>query len=811
MIRCRSRLLLGVAGLAAFASFGTAQAQDAGATVLQEIDVIGTTPIGGDGLDRDKVPANVTSLTNDDLRGASSSAIADGVARKTPGVSLSDQQGNPFSKDFFFRGFVASPQNGVPQGLAVYANGVRQNEAFGDTVNFDQIPEVAVDRADLFTNNPVFGLNALGGALNLTLKSGFTYQDTEMEFKAGSYGRFEGSGQWGKQVGDWAAYLAIEGQRERGFRDFSASNTKKLYGDIGYKAEAAEIHLNLTLADTHLGVVGPTPTELLERNGRGAVYTGPQTTDNSLAQLNLTGKFDVTDLWSVQSNVYYRRFKQSHVDGNDTDVEPCEAPGDPTLLCLGADDVIDPATGANPAANDPRLLVIDRRTGLPVPVSVLGGAQQGSIERTFTTSNTVGGTAQATNTGALFDRPNHFVVGASYDHGWTDFRGASELAIIPPDLQVTGLGIPYYTTFPGGILPSDVKTKNDYLGIYVTDTLDVTDQLSATVGGRLNYARIQLRDQSAISAVPAGAGIDGVHNFTRFNPMAGLTYKVTPTMTAYGSYSESNRAPTPLELGCADPAQPCQLEGFLVSDPPLKQVVTRTAELGLRGNEKPSFGGVLNWKAGVYYAVNTNDIITVPSALTGRGYFQNAGQTRRMGVELSADYQTDTWAIYGNYALVDATFRNDLRLGSPNNPNAGGLGNIRVHSGDHLPAIPEHQGKLGVEYRFTPQWTVGTDVVAMGGQYLVGDENNSNKKLHPYIAFNGHTSYQVTEQIRVFGEVNNIFNTKYSTYGTFFDNSDIPFLGLNGSRSITPAQPRSFYGGIAYKFGAEAPPVLAAK
>ncbi len=30
---------------------------------------------------------------------------------------------------------------GTPQGLAVYQNGVRINEVFGDTVNWDLIPE----------------------------------------------------------------------------------------------------------------------------------------------------------------------------------------------------------------------------------------------------------------------------------------------------------------------------------------------------------------------------------------------------------------------------------------------------------------------------------------------------------------------------------------------------------------------------------------------------------------------------------------------------------------------------------------------
>ncbi len=812
MARRRSQLLLGTAvGLAAFGSLGAALAQD-GATPLEGIEVIGTSPLGGDGLDKDKVPANVTSLSSSDLSGGTQLSVTEAIARKSPSVSLSDVQGNPYFKDLYFRGFVASPLNGTPQGIAVYQNGVRQNEAFGDTVNFDLIPEIAIDRADIWTNNPVFGLNALGGALNLKMKNGFTYQGLETEFMAGSFGKFSGKAQWGQQFGNWATYLALEGERDGGWRDYSKSNVKRVYGDVGYKGDDAEIHLNFSLADTNLGVVGPTPRELLERGGRDAVYTGPQTTDNKAGQINLTGDFDLGSNWSLQTNAYYRQMKQKHVDGNDTDVRPCE--DNPALLCLEADDIIDPATGKNPDDDDPRLIVRDKN-GNAVGTPDGFAERPGSIERSQTNSHTIGGTAQATNTGELFGKTNHFIVGVSYDHGWTDFKGDSELGIIPDNLQVIGTGIKYHTTFPGGILPTDVSTRNDYLGLYLSDTLDITDRLSATIGGRLNYAHITLKDHSPFFNVdangnPVGAGIDGSHNFTRFNPMAGLTYKITPEMTAYAGYSEANRAPTPLELGCADPSNPCQLEGFLVSDPPLKQVVTRTGEIGLRGHTTPGFGGLLNWKVGAYLAYNSNDILTIPSPLTGRGYFKNAGDTQRAGIELSADYQTDTWAIYANYAYIDATFRKKVTLGSPNNHDSD-RGDIFIKKGDHLPAIPAHQAKIGAAYRITPAVTVGGDMIYNSSQYFVGDESNQNKKLPGYVVFNANASWQVTDQIRVFGMVDNIFNNKYATYGTFYDNDDIEFLELNGSRTVTPARPRGFYGGIAYKFAASAAPVLVTK
>jgi iron complex outermembrane receptor protein len=835
-------LLLGTAGLATFASLGAAMAQDGGAIALEEIEVIGTTPLGGDGLDRDKVPANVRTILGDALRTGNTPTIQEGVSPTTPSLSVSDVTGNPFNKELSFRGFQSSPTIGVAQGIAVYQNGVRINEALGDTVNFDLIPSVAIDRTDIWTNNPVFGLNALGGALSFQTKNGFTFQGLETEFQAGSFGRFEGSAQWGVQSGNWAGYLALEGARDGGWRDYSASNLKRVFGDIGYKTDSAEVHLNFTYADTKLGVVGPTPVELLDQRRRN-VYTGDQVSKNEMGMLNLQGKFDVTDAWSIQSNLYYRKYNRDGVDGNDTDARPCPDDGPYAgFLCLEGDDFGFDDREANEPQNADRLVLRDpvtkrpiRNTFYPDDEDDFGpGSTPGSIERSRIRADTAGGTFQATNESEFFGRKNHFVVGASYDYGKTDFQGWSELCWIPANLQCIGTGQEYYATIPGGIVPVDITARNHYIGLYATDTLDLTDRLSATIGARWNYAKVTIKDHGVLfpleedGVTRAGAGLDTKSKFDRLNPMAGLTYKITPEITGFVSYSEANRAPTPLELGCSDPNVPCPLEATLVADPPLKQVVTRTGEAGFRGAHNLGWAA-LNWSAGVYQANNTDDILNVPSNIAGRSYFQNVGKTRRQGLELAVQLNAEKWAFYANYAYVDATFRKAINLNSPNSPAAEPgeddddddlvaarlaplePGQIAVRKGDRLTGIPDHQLKFGGAYRVTPQWTLGADAVIMAGQYYVGDESNQNKKLPGYAVFNVNTSYQVTEQFKIFGGIKNLFDKKYATYGTFFDDDDIGFLGLSDSRSITPARPLSLYAGVNFKFGAEAAPVLVTK
>ena len=84
--------------------------------------------------------------------------------------------------------------------------------------------------------------------------------------------------------------------------------------------------------------------------------------------------------------------------------------------------------------------------------------------------------------------------------------------------------------------------------------------------------------------------------------------------------SEANRIPTPLELGCSNPQKPCLLEGFLVSDPPLQQVVAKTVEAGFRGSINAGSGRG-DWKLGLFHTDSQNDIIQVASALQGRGVF----------------------------------------------------------------------------------------------------------------------------------------------------------------------------------------------
>src|SRR5215204_2021327 len=748
---------------------------------LRRVFVYPTAPTttASSGMDVDKVPASVNAVGAGQIARTGSLNIADALQQQVPGIIISDTTGNPFQPDIQFRGFTASPVVGTPQGLAVYQNGVRVNEAFGDSVNWDLIPTAAIRSVTVVTNNPAFGLNALGGAVNVLMKNGFNYQGAEINTMGGSFGRIQSSAQWGKQIDNFSVYGALEGLRDGGFRNFSESKVRRFYGDVGYKTDSSEFHLNMGVASNNFGAAATVPVELLQ-NYWGATYTTPQTTANRVGYVNLTGKVEVTPTWTIDGSAHVRAFQHKTVDGNPTATQPCAFPND-TLLCFNDDSSF--ANGVN---------------GVPIVNPFPTDAVLGQIDRTTTSSVTTGATLQAANTDQLFGHNNQFMVGTSIDSGVTRFGASAELGTIGSNYVVSGSGIflgPSGT--PVSIGPVSLRATNRYTGLYALDTFDVTDAFSITGGGRFNHASVVLQDQ-------IGTDLNGSHTFSRFNPTIGGTYKITPELTAYAGYSEANRAPTPLELACADPARPCIIGAFLISDPPLKQVVSRTVEAGFRGTKELNIG-TLGWKVGAFRATNADDILAIPvPELQGFGYFQNVGRTRRQGIEAQVNLTTKTLQLYASYTLVDARFLNALQLGS-HSPFADESGNVQILPGNRIPAIPRNRVKLGIDYSITDAFKVGGDALFVGSQYFVGDESNQTPRLPGYSVFNLHASYQINKTFQIYGRVDNILDNRYATYGTFFARDDVPNFANGGApftdpRSVSPAQPRAIYAGLKATF-----------
>ncbi|SFL65582.1 TonB-dependent receptor [Methylorubrum salsuginis] len=826
----RSALLVSVALLP---GVGHAQQQ----VTLDEISVVATTPVGagtasppatpangpalplpspaeprlrGGAQPLYKIPSTVESVTAADLEtDRATGNVVTTLARRTPGLNISDAQGNSNRVDINYRGFTASPVQGVPQGLAVYQNGVRINEAFGDIVQFDLIPPSAIQRIDVVTGNPVFGLNALGGAINVQMKNGFTWQGTEVTALGGSDGRIAGGLQHGQISGPFSFYFNGDGLNDRGWRYESPSTIGRIYTDLGYRAQDSEFHVIGAFARTFFGAASAAPVDFTHVDPR-AIFTFPQTTTTQMGTLQVTGRVDLSPTWDLSGNAYFRRFSNSYVDGNDGNFEECGPDSTtPGALCFERDGF------ADTIAQDQ--FRIRGRNGQLIPYR--DGVPYGTIDITRTEAAGYGGSLQAANRDRLFGLTNSFVIGGSIDVADYAFKSSSALAVINPNLLVTtNPGNSFYGAVPGlgtdflrtegalGIAPSSVIGSNLYMGLYATDTLDLTDSLALTAGARLNFARVTTRDLTGFSP-----DVNGTHYFTKINPIAGLTYRFLPELSLFGSYSESNRAPTPLELACANPERPCLLPNSLVADPPLKQVTARTYEAGIRGAVAGVYDGALTYKLSAFRTDLSDDIIQLATpGNAARGYYVNVPATRRQGIEVGAEYSRGDLSLYANYALIDATFQFSGTLSSPNNPLAGEDGAIAVRPGNKVPLIPDHQFKVGFDYLLLPGWKVGLNLQAYSSAYYRGDESNLNRKLPSYYVLGLNTSYRVNDSLELFGLVTNLTNNRYATFGTFVEGGLVANrYPINDPRTTTLAQPLSVYGGLRYTFNAPppAPPV----
>jgi outer membrane receptor protein involved in Fe transport len=739
----------------------------------EQITVIGTSPLLGSGLDRALIPADTQSLGSADISREGAPDVLQALNTQVSGINLESASGNPYQPSLFYNGFEVSPLQGTSQGIAVYVNGIRFNQAFGDTVNWDLIPDVAISKLNVEGSNPVFGLNALGGAINVALKDGFTYHGGEADISGGSFGQIQADAQYGIQRGDQAFYVAGSVIHQDGWRDLQSTDIQNLYSDYGIRHDGVEIHLNLTMANSVINGPGTAPVELLAVDS-AAQFTAPNAIANRYIQAGARGDITLNDVLSVQTQFYDSYFQQRVVNGNSPNDGPCDDGSG--LLCQGP---------GMPSTT---------RGGGTIP-DFLNGAAYSELDTQTTNTNAYGGAAQVTDTGDLFGLKNHLIAGVAFDGAQTEFSATAFIGGLT-DLTRVFIGPGEVIDEPGNNVPVRVAISDEYAGAYASDTLNVTNALAVTLSGRFNFAEIDLRDQG-------GGDLTGNHAYSRFNPAAGATYRVAPWLAIYAGYAEANRAPTPAELSCAGPENSCSLANFFVGDPDLKQVVAHTVEAGLRGHVQLAEDARLGYDIGLFHTDSDDDIIFVNSVTLNRAFFANVGQTRRQGFSARADLKTGPIRAYVNYSYTEASFQTGYVESGGSNPDADANGNISIHPGDTLPGVPRDIVKFGADADAMPSLHVGADGQYQSGQYLFGDEANLTPKLPGFFVLNLHGSYDVTPRVQVFANVQNVLDRRYYTYGTFSPTNSVYLAQApraTNPRSYSLAAPDGVFGGVRVKF-----------
>lgn len=733
---------------------------------LEALSVINTTPLGG-GIAINKIPSNVQVMSAEEMAKAQSISIADYMNQYMGSVSVNDAQNNPLQPDLQYRGFTVSPLLGLPQGLSVYTNGIRFNEAFGDSVHWDLIPKGAIDSMTLQGgSNPVYGLNSLGGAIAVKTKTGFTAPEHSLTLSGGSWGRHNEELTSGWNNGEFAYFLDLQYFQEDGWRDFSDTSAFNGLGTLSWRGDDAELNLTLAGADTSLIGNGALPVEL-EAIDRTAIFTKPDKTSNHFFLSALDGNYWLNNETELAGNIYYRSNRIDSLNGDGSEFEECDdAPG---FLCEEDDDEV----------------VLDTQ-GNPIVAS--DAVEGGTLNTSETDQWTFGLALQTAFNQSLWGHKNQFIIGSSYDLSRVAFSADSQLGSLTDDRGVSG----------SGILVDESRVRLDTttnsFGIFFSEVFNVTDELAVNVSGRYNHVEIDMQDRD-------GTSLTGKHKFDRFNPAAGLTYAWRPELNFYSGYSESSRVPTPMELSCADPDDPCKLPNAFIADPPLEQVVAKTWEVGFRGQFNRVLDGHVKWNLGYFNTTNHDDIIFQSAGTANSaGFFDNVGKTRRQGVELGLSSSFfNRWRMALNYSYINAVFLTPFTAHSPSNPFADDGGDIQVQNGSHIPGIPEHIVKFSSDVDIVEDWTFGFNVFFNAEQFLRGDEANLDAPLGSFAVVNLRTEYRFNKHFTIFGRLDNLFNEKYNNFGTYGETGDVLEslgIGERDTRFVGVSAPRAGWVGI---------------
>lgn len=716
--------------------------------------------------------ANAQSAIVDAIAGGLD--LGDFMRRELGSVFVNEAQGNPLQPDVQYRGFVGSPLLGLPQGIAVYQDAMRVNEPFGDTVNWALIPKSAIDRVLLLPGgNPLFGLNALGGAVAVRTKDGFGHPGAEATLSGGDFGRRSLTGEVGGAFGAGGSYFATAAAlTEDGWRDYSPTDAKQAFAKLSWRWGTASMDASITGVQTDLVGNGAAPEALLAAR-RSAIFTRPDRTQNDLAALNVRSEGELGRL-ALRGAAYWRRSDIATYNGDDSDFEAC--PHDAALLCLddedGEDEDNDDGAETSPALD---------AAGRPIPaLPALVGA---TVNRTRTEQESAGFSAQAERQDTLGAASHRLAVGVAYHRASSVFRASTELGRLDATRQAIAGGV-----FLGDAF-THVGAETASAAIYVSDSLRVGERLRLTAALRYGRAKVALRDR-------LGTELDGSHRFRRVNPALGATVTLTPRLAVYAAYGEANRAPSPVELTCADPEAPCRLPNAFVADPPLEQVVARTLEAGLRGRE-----GTIAWRLGAFDVRSEDDILFISAgALTNQGYFDNVGRTRRHGLELSLTRRAAEarlrWFVH--YTWLRATFEDAVAVPAVHHPLATD-GELAVAAGKRLPLVPARLLKAGATVRLHPRLTTKATLLAASAQRLRGDEANLAPPLPGYSVLNLRLDLQLTRRASAFVEVDNVRGERYATFGVFGDAEEVLGEAFAGRRFITPAAPRGAWIGVAVR------------
>ena len=835
---------------------------------LEAIEILASTPLSGLGQPREEIASNVQTLSAYDIQNSQAQNLADLMNHNVGSVHINDNQGNPFSVDLNYRGFTASPLLGAPQGLSVYMDGVRMNQPFGDVVNWELIPRGAIQGLTLIPgSNPLFGLNTLGGAISIQTKDGLSAPGNHLQTKVGANNLFAAEFQTGGSDYSGLNWFLL-GSRfsDGGWRDASSSDVTQLFTKVGFKQKNVDIKLTLGLTYARLLGGGLQQNELLNTDNK-SVYTKSDVVNNNAYFINFEAKRYLNDNAMFSGNFYWRK---SNTDTSNADInegsfnQGIYASGQSGVGTYSAQQVAT-LSGLNGAFGGPYARNVGQLNNrysasgfFPAAACINNAASKQEpnekcnalYSTTITSQTNFGFAGQISYLHDLSVGLNSMTVGAAYDKSITEFSQLSQFGYLNADRTMTTVNAyadgsqNSENTFDQRV---DLSSGSKTISAFFTNTFSTQSQVHWTLAVRFNKSEIANSDNQLAAGTynvtnpsinPSAVDVNGnaillrkslteSHSYQRLNPAVGVSWAPSQAFNSYVSFSESSRAPTSVELGCADPAVGCRLPNSMAGDPYLAQVIARTLEFGARGKSAKG----LQWQAGVFQTVNSDDILFVANS-SSTGYFKNFGQTKRQGVEVGLAQSVGALSYSGNFTLLDATYQSSEIISSPYNSSADIGGKVVITPGNRIPLIPKQIFKLKLSYQFTPEFRSGFQWLAISETYARGNENNqhqegvtngngvatlSSGKIPSYAVINWSGDFVSSKKLTYFSSITNLFNQIYFTSGQLgptafrsdggYNNGGCNGVNWNpsthdgacsGSMFWAPGAPRTFWIGMRY-------------
>ena len=760
--------LLTPIALASAQFFMTSAHADDVVGTLPTVEVVGVSPVASFNVPLNQYPGNIQVLRENDIESQKSSSFSELLGRSAASVNLNEIQGNPFQLDLNYRGQRLSTVLGSAQGISAYLDGVRINEAFGDVISWDMLPESAISTITMIPgSNPMYGMNTLSGALVMTTKNGLTHEGNEVELTAGSFGRQRADVGVGRNLGNgYHAYAAATTFKEDGWREKSDSKLTNAFIKFGRDMEKTSWNVSVMGGTSDLKGNGLAPHDMYTTNYRQG-YTFYDITENKSQQVSFAGTHKLSNEEKLSLTTWYRHAKRK---GNNGDVneayrEYLECDEDPT------------GTGCTAILSNgiPENALINKNTSKQETYGVTF-----QWDKQFGAHKLLSGvTIQQSKT-----RYQQWSADAEFD------PAGSRVAVIDGAFENQ----------------ADHKGKNNQYALFIGDVF--TPVPGTLLMGALRYDYTKVKND-LVSWDEDGEDHPTKESFTykKLNPSFGFSQILSNKVTVFGNWSQGMRVPTAFELGCSNPDYPCRVPTGLQDDPYLKPIISQTAEIGLRvfPTEKTRV------TIAVFSNINKDDVMFVraPTGAMNAGIFQNIGKTQRDGIELTARHRESRWELGASYTYLKARYKSNLELPSLEDE-------INVTPGARIAGLPEHFFKFAAMYRLTPQVRIGGDVQVYGNQVVAGNETKNTvadgdqaigkNKLAGYGILNLNANYEHVKGLNFFMRINNVFDKKYASYAALGYNM---FPGGNiatdadevkGSVFYAPGAPRAVFGGVRYEW-----------